>query len=327
MFSDQEPQHRRATFLAGARDSPIGLLDTVGGSPFGRWSNDDIIDVSLTAEPHADPFRPERSHGGRAFPEGKHMIRSLALIAAGLVIALPARATDDLLPPSIHQLEFEQHRLTPPAADLVRDRGMPIVALQERTVGQRPCATIFGYLPYWCSSSNCTMTVDAPGVLFGRGQQQRLARQRPRLAWTSVINQAHSNGVKVILVATLFDRAISNLITQPDLQEQLLCQHQGQDAGGRRRRAEHRLEGSGSWIAYVNGFMADLTAYLHAQLPGSEVTFAGPAVNWSDDWTLGLADSCDGIFIMGYAFWGSWSSTSGPTRRSPAARTTSPTRS
>jgi spore germination protein YaaH len=35
-------------------------------------------------------------------------------------------------------------------------------------------------------------------------------------------------------------------------------------------------------------------------------------VNWGG-WDLpGLAASCDGIFIMGYAFWGSWSSTSGP---------------
>ena len=59
--------------------------------------------------------------------------------------------------------------------------------------------------------------------------------------------------------------------------------------------------------------MADLTAYLHAEIPGCEVTFAGPAVNWSGAWDLpGLAASCDGIFIMGYAFWGSWSSTTGP---------------
>ncbi len=42
------------------------------------------------------------------------------------------------------------------------------------------------------------------------------------------------------------------------------------------------------------------------------MSFAGPAVNWGG-WDLwNLAQSCDYIFIMGYAFYGSWSSTSGP---------------
>ena len=58
----------------------------------------------------------------------------------------------------------------------------------------------------------------------------------------------------------------------------------------------------------INGFMAELTGTIHSAFPGSEVSFDGPAVNWGGNWDLkGLSDACDYIFIMGYAFSGSWS--------------------
>jgi GH18 family chitinase len=63
----------------------------------------------------------------------------------------------------------------------------------------------------------------------------------------------------------------------------------------------------------INSFMTELTAYIHTQLPGKEVSYAGPAVNWGG-WDLpGLAAACDYIFIMGYDFSGSWSTTTAPT--------------
>ncbi|MBN2572695.1 MAG: glycoside hydrolase family 18 protein, partial [Ignavibacteriales bacterium] len=55
------------------------------------------------------------------------------------------------------------------------------------------------------------------------------------------------------------------------------------------------------------------TDSIHKAFPYSEVSFAGPAVNWGQDWDLlGLANSCDYIFIMGYAFNGSWSKNTAP---------------
>ena len=65
--------------------------------------------------------------------------------------------------------------------------------------------------------------------------------------------------------------------------------------------------------AVLNNFMTDLTNFLHTEFPGSEVSFAGPVVNWGNYWDLlGLVKSCDYVFIMGYAFYGGWSTTSGP---------------
>jgi spore germination protein YaaH len=62
----------------------------------------------------------------------------------------------------------------------------------------------------------------------------------------------------------------------------------------------------------MNTFMLKLTNAIHAALPGKEVSFAGPAVNWGGWDFRGLANACDYIFIMGYDFYGSWSTTTGP---------------
>lgn len=62
----------------------------------------------------------------------------------------------------------------------------------------------------------------------------------------------------------------------------------------------------------INGFMTDLSTFIKATVPTAEISFAGPAVNWSS-WKLqGLVDACDYVFIMGYDFYGSWSTNSGP---------------
>ena len=61
----------------------------------------------------------------------------------------------------------------------------------------------------------------------------------------------------------------------------------------------------------LNGFMADLKNYLHAEMPGSEVSIAIPPINWGGWQFMGLAEACDYMFIMGYNFYGSWSETSG----------------
>ncbi len=232
------------------------------------------------------------------------------------MLAAPAPA-DGPARGSIHQYEAWLHRDSPTSPDLIGPPGQKVIPLvRGGAKTTRPCATVFGYLPYWSSSTNLrydllthiacfSVEVNADGTL---GNDHGWP-------WTSLINTAHANGVKVVLVATLFDSTdIYTLITTPSYKNAFFANIKAKMLEGAADGLNIDFEGSGSaWKAHINGFMADLTAYLHAELPGSEVTFAGPAVNWGNDWDLpGLAASCDGIFIMGYAFWGSWSSTSGP---------------
>lgn len=188
-----------------------------------------------------------------------------------------------------------------------------IIPIQPRTGG--PCATVFGYLPYW--NRTATLRYDllthVACFSFGAGATGTLSSPSG-WPWTSVINTAHTNGVKVILVATQFDPDTTlTLITTPAYKNAFFANARNLILTYQADGLNIDFEGSGTYRSYINGFMADLTAYLHAQIPGCEVTFAGPAVNWGNTWDLpGLAASCDGIFIMGYDFYGSWSSTSGP---------------
>ncbi len=243
-------------------------------------------------------------------------MRSLVPLVIVLGSTLCAVAGGDPSPGSTHQQELEAHRNAPTSPDLLGEKSAPLIPLQQRRTGTRLCATVFGYLPYWSSSDHLrydllthlacfSVEVNADGSLGNRHGWP----------WTGVINEAHANGVKVILVTTLFDSGdILTLITNPTYKNNFFTNIKAEMLAGNADGLNIDFEGgSSAWKSHINAFMADLTASLHSELPGSEVTIAGPAVNWADDWDLpGLAASCDGIFIMGYAFWGSWSSTSGP---------------
>jgi spore germination protein YaaH len=192
-----------------------------------------------------------------------------------------------------------------------------IIPIQPRTGG--PCSTVFGYLPYWNRTATLRYDLLTHVALFSFGVNTSGSLTNPSgWPWTSVINTAHTNGVKVILVVTLFNDgttdSVNQLITNPTAKSSFFTNIKNKMVTYKADGLNMDFEGAPTgWRANVNAFMADLTAYLHAQVPNCEVTFAGPAVNWSSSWNLaGLADSCDGIFIMGYDFYGSWSSASGP---------------
>ncbi len=134
--------------------------------------------------------------------------------------------------------------------------------------------------------------------------------------WNDVINAAHTAGTRVIMTAVNFDEDdIRKIITDKTSKQKFFAET-------KRIIKTYKLDGinvdfEGLYKAdrgsVINSFMQELTTFIHAELPGKEVSFAGPAVNWGNRWDLdGLTQSCDYVFIMGYSFWGKWSSTAGP---------------
>ena len=221
-------------------------------------------------------------------------------------------------PHSIHWQEWEAHRHLPKMPSLFDSTGRDIepLAMGKRQLLQR---AVFGYLPDWQYKSARSFlqydllshlaafdfTVNSSGYITNPSYWP----------WTDVINAAHNEGVKVIMVAVNFNRdAIHTLLTDASAKNNFFRQ-------AKTKINQYKLDGinvdfeglySADRGSLLNNFMKDLTDYMHREVPGSEVSFAGPAVNWGG-WDLaGLANSCDYIFIMGYAFYGSWSSTSGP---------------
>lgn len=137
--------------------------------------------------------------------------------------------------------------------------------------------------------------------------------------WTDVINDAHAKGTKVIMAVTNFGGSggaadvAHTLITNSTSKNNLFNNI-------KRIITTYQLDGVNIDFEAMNTadrgnlfnqFMGDLTAFIHAQLPGKEVSMDGPAVNWGG-WNLdGLAQNVDYIFIMTYDYHGSWSDNTG----------------
>ncbi|MCC6551079.1 MAG: T9SS type A sorting domain-containing protein [Ignavibacteriaceae bacterium] len=195
-------------------------------------------------------------------------------------------------------------------------RGNDIIPLQYDKSRQTN-TVIFGYLPDWEYGPSrqylrydilthigaFDFTVSATGAVGNPSGWP----------WTDVINTAHQNGVKVILTAVNFDGdQIHTIMTDPTVKQTFFNNIKS-------RIQQYQLDGvnidfeslnSADRGTVLNTFMAELSVYLKSFFPNTEVSFAGPALTSGYNLS-GLASSCDYIFIMGYAFWGSWSSTSG----------------
>jgi len=229
-------------------------------------------------------------------------------------------------PPSLHAMEWAAH-LNDPLDDPPPKVVVPAklsASAQQGSATLRPCKAIFGYLPYWESvegAANIRWNLLTHAAFFSVGANADGTISNPRgwpnhSRWKGSLAQARAHGVKVILVATNFDpSSIYTLITTPAYKNAFFENIKAQILAGEADGLNIDFEGGNSppWRgAALNAFMAELTAYLHTELPGSEVSFAGPAVNWGG-WDLaGLAASCDYIFIMGYNYYYSGSATSGP---------------
>jgi len=138
--------------------------------------------------------------------------------------------------------------------------------------------------------------------------------------WTDVINAAHARGTKVIMAVTNFGGNesapyVAHLLLTNSYAKNILFNNI------KRIITTYQLDGVNIDFEamnkadrgnLLNGFLSDLTSFIHTELPGKEVSFDGPAVNWGG-WNIdGLTQSVDYVFIMTYDYYGSWSKNTGP---------------
>ena len=180
---------------------------------------------------------------------------------------------------------------------------------------------VFGYLPDWEYQANSHQYIHfdliTHLVCFDFPADSNGNIKNPwGWPWTNLMNTAHSNGVKNILGITNFEASeIRRIITDASVKSNFINQVKTKVAAYSFDGVNIDFEGlyNADKSSKINSFMKELTDSLHKNFPAIEVSFAGPVINWGNYWNLkGLAESCDYIFIMGYAFYGSWSSTSGP---------------
>lgn len=250
-------------------------------------------------------------------------MRKHRLILPGLLIASLLFATGNESK-GMHQIEWEAHRNDAGHMYFEKSLAVSVDPLQARDPSHPgPTHAVFGYLPDWNRNTApqyfdydvlthialFDFTVSTNGNISG------YPAGWPN-DWITTMNTAHANGVKLIMCVVEFNADdINALINSGSASQNFYAQvasiiRQYNLDGVNIDFEGPRSEDRG---ARMNNFMRGLTDYIHTEIgPEQEISFAGPAVNWSG-WDLpGLVNACDYVFIMGYAYWYNGSPTTGP---------------
>jgi len=226
-------------------------------------------------------------------------------------------------PKGIHQVEWEYYEQFK-SEDFAKIPGEEILPISKIAASNRYLnKAVFGYLPYWERSSApqyFQYNLLSHIAVFDWGTSPTGVLSDPSGwpgDWSVMINNAHKYGVKVVMCVVEFDAddmhtLINSASNKLSFIDNVISEIRSYNLDGVNIDFEApKTEDRGT---VMNQFMSQLTDSVHSQLGEEyEVSFAGPAINWGG-WNLaGLANACDHIFIMGYSFWGSWSSTAGPT--------------
>jgi len=217
--------------------------------------------------------------------------------------------------PSIHQIQLEYYNdnYTAPPDQRNNEKIIPV---QPRNV--TPTREVFGYHPYWMGTAWQNYNYNLLSTIAYFSAEATATGDLNNLhGWpvTGLINIAHNNGVDVVLCVTLFSNSdlvtlLSNATYRQNLINNLLTQVQAGNADGVNVDFESF---PASQKQNMVQFITDLTNTFHTEIPGSQVTLATPAVDWNDGWDYNaLATISDGLFIMGYDYYYSGSSSTGP---------------
>ncbi len=220
---------------------------------------------------------------------------------------------------SIHQIEYEKYQ-NDFIPELDKKNSNDIIPLKVNNT-KSLTKVVFGYYPDWeylkksYVNFNYNLLTHIAAFDFQVSSNGSIGVPAG-WPWTEVINNAHENGVKIIMVIVNFDKNdIHKIITSSTsrwvFMNSVKAKIKQYSLDGVNIDFEGMFrEDRGSKI---NNFMQELSDTVHNISGDLEVSFAAPAVNWGGWQFEGLANSCDYLFIMGYDFFGSWSTNTGPT--------------
>lgn len=226
-------------------------------------------------------------------------------LSSNLIIALWLSFLGAQSHPGIHQRQAEYYRVHY-REPIHRPDTTSIIDLQPRAFS--PSRTVFGYHPYWQGTDWQYYNFDLLSTIAFFSADVSTTGQLSNLhGWpvTELINTAHTHGVKVVLVATLFgSNSIATLLSSPTSRQNLINNLLTQVQAGNADGVNIDFEGLPSpQRQNMVQFITDLATTFHSAIPGSEVTLAMPAVDWSNAWDYSaLASVSDGLFIMGYDY-------------------------
>jgi len=194
----------------------------------------------------------------------------------------------------------------------------PIVEKKENTNACILNKRVYGWNPYWMGSAYNNYQWDLLSDLchFSYEVNATTGNAGTTHNWLTdaAVTAAQANGVKVSLCATLFSSHatfLTNATAKQTFINSMISQVQQRNGNG----CNIDFEGvPAAQSANFTAFMIDLCNQMHAAIPGSEISIALPAVDWSAVYDVNaMTNYVDLFIIMGYDYYWSGSTTAGPT--------------
>ncbi|MBF8297077.1 MAG: hypothetical protein HW389_3622 [Bacteroidetes bacterium] len=242
-------------------------------------------------------------------------MKSLSL---ALLLPVLALAQQEAGHKSIHQLESELHRNDPVT---VTEEPPVVVPFLPKAGGASALARkVYGWHPYW-ASSGAYQSYDYGALshiaYFSYETDTATGGYTTIRSWntTPIIAYAHQRGVKVALTVTNFgydqnDKLLSDTVKQERMITTLISLLKSRSGDGVNFDLELVLN---TQRANLVSFMRRASTRIKAEIPLAEISMATPAVDWSGSWDFAqLAQVCDYLIVMGYAYYYGGSSTAGP---------------
>lgn len=191
----------------------------------------------------------------------------------------------------------------------------------EKTISSQACVLqkrVYGWNPYWAGSAylNYDWTLLSDLCHFSYEVDPNTGNATTTHGWATdaAVTAAQSNGVKISLCATLFSNHATFLTNATSKQNFITSMiNLVQSRGGNGCNIDFEATPA-SQSANFTAFMIDLCNQMHAAIPGSEISIALPAVDWSNVYDVGaMANYVDLFIIMGYDYYWGGSTTAGPT--------------
>jgi spore germination protein YaaH len=219
---------------------------------------------------------------------------------------------------SVHQFENDNYM----HSFLLQKEVSSVQTVLNKTVSnQQLSKTVFGYLPDWVYYNNLHANLKynllTHIAIFSFSTDSLGNLTNPwGWPWSGVISSARTNNVKIIMCVTAFEgnvihKLLSDETVKQNLFNNIKSKIAAQSLDGVNIDFENLLDADKS--SAINNFMSQLKTFLSAYQSSLEVSFASPIAGFGLWNFSGLANACDYLFVMAYDFYGSWSTTTGPT--------------
>ncbi len=202
----------------------------------------------------------------------------------------------------------------------VAENGIPAKTETRSAENTQACVLnkrVYGWNPYWAGSAynNYQWNLLSDLCHFSYEVDPATGSATTTHGWATdaAVTAAKNNGVKISLCATLFSSHATFLASSSSKQNFITSMiNLVQARGGNGCNIDFEALPSAQ-SANFTAFMIDLCNQMHAAIPGSEVSIALPAVDWSAVYDVNaLKTYVDLFIIMGYDYYYGGSATAGP---------------